>query len=67
MAVGTYGNVRASDISTSDLDMFYTFSSSRENNSNEVIRLDPTELLTELSIVERNAYIYVFSSQNFPT
>lgn len=50
MAVGTYGNVRASDISTDDLDMFYTYSSSRENNSNDVIRLDPTELLEELKI-----------------
>lgn len=50
MATGTYGNIRSSDIAVSDLDMFYTFSPSREENSNEVFRLDPTTLLTPLSI-----------------
>lgn len=48
MATGTYGNIRSSDIDPSDLDMFYTFSPSREENSNEVFRLDPVTLLTPL-------------------
>ena len=48
MATGTYGNLRAADISVGDLDMFYTFSPTREDNSNEVIRLDPNTLLTPL-------------------
>ena len=50
MAVGTYGNTRSADISVNDLDMFYTYSSSRETNSNEVFRLDPTELIEELKL-----------------
>jgi hypothetical protein len=50
MAVGTYNPVRDADISPNDVEMFYTFSSSRENNSNTVTRLEPTELLTELKL-----------------
>lgn len=50
MATGTYGNTRASDIAPSDLDMFYTFSPSREVNSNQIFRLDPNTLLTPLLI-----------------
>ena len=48
MATGTYGNLRAADISVADLDMFYTYSPTREDNSNETIRLDPNTLLTPL-------------------
>lgn len=48
MATGTYGNIRSSDISVNDLDMFYTFSPTRENNSNETFRLDPTSILEPL-------------------
>lgn len=48
MAVGTYGNGRPADVAVSDLEMFYTFSPSREDNSNEVFRLNPTDLLEEL-------------------
>ena len=48
MATGTYGNIRSSDIAVSDLDMFYTFSPSREDNSNEVFRLDPNIVLAPL-------------------
>lgn len=48
MATGTYGNIRSADIAVSDLDMFYTFSPSREQNSNEVFRLDPNVVLTPL-------------------
>lgn len=48
MSTGTYSNVRSSDIDVSDLDMFYTFSPSREQNSNQVNRLDPTTLMSPL-------------------
>ena len=50
MAIGTYGNLRSSDIDTSSLDMFYTFSPSREENSNDTFRLDPVDLLEELQV-----------------
>ena len=48
MATGTYGNLRAADISVNDLDMFYTFSPTREDNSNETFRLDATTILAPL-------------------
>lgn len=48
MATGTYGNNRASDINVNDLDMFYTFSPSREENSNQVFRLNPETLIEPL-------------------
>lgn len=48
MATGTYGNIRSADIAVSDLDIFYIFSPSREENSNEVFTLDPNTVLTPL-------------------
>ena len=50
MATGTYGNIRSSDISVADLDMFYTFSASREDNSNQTFRLDPNTLLAPILV-----------------
>lgn len=57
MAIGTYGNIRSSDISPNDLEMFYTFSPNRENVSNIVFRLNPEDLLEELLLPpdEQNA------------
>lgn len=48
MATGTYGNLRAADISVNDLDMFYTFSPTREDNSNETFRLDAPSVLAPI-------------------
>ena len=48
MATGTYGNLRAADISVNDVDMFYTFSPTREDNSNETFRLDAPSILSPL-------------------
>lgn len=50
MATGTYGNIRSSDIDVSSLDMFYSFSPSREDNSNQIFRLDPETLLEPLLV-----------------
>lgn len=52
MAIGNYGNIRPSDISPDDLDMFYTFTPSRDVVNNNVIRLDPTEILESLNLPE---------------
>lgn len=48
MSIGTYGNLRAADISVNDLDIFYTFSPSREDNSNETFRLDAPSVLAPI-------------------
>lgn len=47
MAVGTYGITRAADIPISEIDMFYTYMGNRETQSLTVIRLEPSEVLTE--------------------
>jgi len=48
VSIGTYGNLRAADISVNDLDIFYTFSPSREDNSNETFRLDAPSVLAPI-------------------
>lgn len=50
MAIGSFGNVRASDISINDIDVFYSFSTSRNSNSNEFIRLNSTDVLEEINL-----------------
>lgn len=50
MATGTFGNIRAADISIDDIDVFYSFSSSRSNNSNEFFRLNSTDVLEEINL-----------------
>jgi hypothetical protein len=52
MATGTYSGIRASDININDLDVFYTFTSTRELQATQVFRLNPTDVLTELSLPE---------------
>lgn len=52
MSLSTYGNVIPSDISPDDLDVFYTFSASRTQNSNNIFRLNATDVITQLSLPE---------------
>jgi hypothetical protein len=47
MSVGTFGNIRPSDVTVDDIDMFYTYSPDRETIAEDVYRLDPVELITE--------------------
>lgn len=46
MSIGTYGTIRPSDVTTDDIDMFYTFSPDRNTESDQVFRLSASELLT---------------------
>ena len=50
MAIGNYGNIRAADISIDQIDAFYSFSTSRESNSNEFFRLTSTDVLEEINL-----------------
>jgi len=52
MATGTYGTIRPSDVSINDIDMFYTYAPDRETLSDEVFRLDATQLLTYTNLPE---------------
>ena len=46
MATGNYGTIRPADVSVDDVEIFYSFSPSRENVSDvELLPLDPAEVL----------------------
>jgi len=48
MAIGIYGSIRSSDVSVSDIDIFYTFTPNRETLSLDTFRLQADQVLTEL-------------------
>jgi hypothetical protein len=50
MAIGTFGNVRAADISPEDLEIFYTYTPNRETLPNGFTALTATEILSEYKI-----------------
>lgn len=46
MATGNYGTIRSADVSVEDVEIFYSFTPSRENVSDvELLPLDPAEVL----------------------
>ena len=50
MAVGNFGNIRPADVSVNDIEIFYSYSSTRSNNSNSFIRLDPNAVVEEIKL-----------------
>lgn len=52
MATGTYGNIRPSDASPNDMEIFYTFTPNRETLVTETFSLNPTDIIAELQIPE---------------
>jgi hypothetical protein len=50
MSVGSFGNIRPSDVSINDIEIFYSYSSTRSNNNNEFIRVDANDLLQEINL-----------------
>jgi len=49
MALGIFGNIRPADVDIQDIEIFYTYSPSRENVSNIVYKLDASEIITQLN------------------
>jgi hypothetical protein len=49
MATGYFGNIRPTDISITDIDIFYTYSPDRVTQSLTVYRLEASDVLTELN------------------
>ena len=46
MATGNYGTIRSADVSVEDVEIYYSFTPSRENVSDvELLPLDPAEVL----------------------
>lgn len=50
MAIGAYGSIRPSDVTTQDIDVFYTYSPDRETLSTTVNRLDATNVISEMKL-----------------
>ena len=48
MATGTYGIVRPADITPDDVEIFYSFSPSRDKQGTALAKLDPNEVLIKL-------------------
>lgn len=48
MATGTYGIVRPADITPDDVEIFYSFTPSRDKQGTSLIKLDPNEVLIKL-------------------
>jgi hypothetical protein len=46
MAVGTYGTIRAADVSIDDIDAFYNYTANRETKNDVFIRLNATDIIT---------------------
>lgn len=50
MAIGIYGNVRSSDVNINDIDVYYSFTPNRDTVSNTFLRLNATDVLSEVKI-----------------
>lgn len=48
MATGNYGTIRSADVSTNDMEIFYIFSPDRATKSNEVLTLNPSQVIEKL-------------------
>lgn len=48
MATGNYGTIRCADVSTDDIEIFYTYSPDRATNTTEVLTLDPNQVIEKL-------------------
>jgi hypothetical protein len=50
MATGIYGNIRPADVSPLDMEVYYTFAPNRETQASETFSLEPTDIISELSL-----------------
>ena len=48
MATGTYGIVRPADITPDDVEIYYTFTPSRDKQGGQLVKLDPNQVLIKL-------------------
>ncbi len=50
MSIGVFGNIKSADVSISDLDVYYCFAPNRDTISNTFLRLNATDVLSEVKI-----------------
>ena len=46
MSVGTYGTIRPADVAIDDIEMYYTYIPNRETSSDEVLKLNASDVLS---------------------
>lgn len=61
MSIGVYGINRSSDVAIEDIEMFYNFTTDRNVENLDMIRLDPLDVLTELEIPENEREVGIDS------
>jgi hypothetical protein len=64
MAIGVYGTIRPADVNIDDIDIFYNFSPNRGIENNIILRLEPTEILTEVVIDNEEDDLYLSGGDN---
>jgi len=64
MSIGIYGTIRPSDVSLSDIDIFYNYVPNRETNNTEMYRLDPEDVLEHIEGPNDDDDISVEGSDN---
>lgn len=52
MAIGNFGVVRPADVNINDIDIFYNYSVDRETLSDQIFRLNPEDVLSEMLVPE---------------
>lgn len=50
MSIGTYGNVRPSDVSVNDVEMFYNYTPNRETETTDMFRLTTNDVLSDIKL-----------------
>jgi len=50
MAIGTYGNIRPSDVSANDIEMFYNYTPNRETETTDMFRLNTNDIISDIKL-----------------
>lgn len=58
MSTGIYGTVRPSDVSVNDMDMFYSYSADRNTKNTNLLRLNPSDFISEHTLLSDSILNY---------
>jgi len=58
MSTGIYGTVRSSDVSVNDMDMYYSYSADRNTKNINLLRLNPSDFISEHMLLDDTTLNY---------
>lgn len=64
MSVAAYGITRPSDVDLEDIDVFYNYIPNREVQNNEFIRLETSEILSPINLVDDGDELFISGGEN---